>query len=67
MCLRVDVQRAVRSLPEEEQLIVHLMVVLGLTAREAAVRLGLPTMSLHDKYRRALRRLRHRLIVHAPQ
>jgi len=66
MCLRVDVERALHSLPADEQTAVLLLVTMELTTREAAALLGLPTMSLHDRYRRAVGRLRHRLRAHAP-
>jgi DNA-directed RNA polymerase specialized sigma24 family protein len=67
MCLRIDVERAIRSLPEDERVIVDLMMTQGLTAREAARALGMPTMSLHYRYRRAVHRLRYRLCAHAPE
>jgi DNA-directed RNA polymerase specialized sigma24 family protein len=67
MCLRVDVQRAVRSLPCDQRSSVLLVLVEGLTVREAAAVMGMAPKSLHNVYRRGLRRLRHRLQAWVPQ
>jgi DNA-directed RNA polymerase specialized sigma24 family protein len=66
ICLRMDVRRAVRSLPCDQRSSVVLLLVEGLTVREAAAVMGMAPKSLHNVYRRGLSKLRHRLRAHAP-
>lgn len=66
MCLRVDVQRAVRSLPTAERRVIHLMLVEGFSARETAAALDLPVGSVLRLCRRGGRRLQRQLRVYAP-
>jgi len=65
MCLRVDVQTAVHTLPGDQRDSVLLVLVHGLTVREAAAVLGTSRNSLHRSLELGVRRLRHRLRLYS--
>ena len=56
----IDVDRAVRELPEEQREVVTLKVLGELTFREIAKVVGIPENTAQSRYRRALEKLRER-------
>ncbi len=57
----IDVDRAIRELPEEQREVVTLRVLADLTFREIAEVLEIPENTATSRYRRALDKLRARL------
>ena len=61
MCLRVDVQRALRQFSEAQRQALMLIAVEGMSIRDAAHLMGMDRNTCFRLYRRARRLLRHRL------
>ncbi|MBM3475830.1 MAG: hypothetical protein FJX75_21390 [Armatimonadetes bacterium] len=65
VCLRVDVQRAVQSLPRDQRDSILLVLVEGLTVRQAATLLGVSQETVDRHVRRGVRRLRYQLLPYS--
>ena len=59
--VQIDVDRAIRELPEEQREVVTLKVLADLTFREIGAVMGIPENTAMSRYRRALEKLRARL------